>query len=76
MLDLIGDIGGLAEGLIIILGSVISIITFKKFDHFMIEFLFGKHEKDTSESDETTNISKLIVPLSDKNTSMCRQKCH
>ena len=36
ILDLIGDIGGLAEGLFLIIGAIIGLITYKKFDHFMI----------------------------------------
>ena len=63
-LDLIGDLGGLAEGLFIILSIILSLLTFNDFDHFLIEHLYGKHDED-----------KELVPLTDDNTRLCRQKC-
>ena len=65
MLDLIGDLGGLAEGLTIILAIILSFATFNNFDHFLIEYLYGKHDE-----------SQKIVPLRDNKTRLCRQKCN
>ena len=64
MLDLIGDLGGLAEGLFIILAIILSSVTFNNFDHFLIEYLYGKHDE-----------SQNLVPLRDNKTRLCRQKC-
>ena len=64
ILDLIGDLGGLAEGLFIILAIILGLLTFNDFDHFLIEHLYGKHDEH-----------KKLVPLKDDNTRFCRQKC-
>ena len=69
ILDLIGDLGGLAEGLFLILATLISALTYRKFDHFMIEFLYGKYENVSDDKEKSDN---KLVPLSDKKTSTCR----
>lgn len=61
LLDLIGDLGGLAEGIFIILTIILGFVTFNNFDHFLIGYLYGKHNED-----------KRLVPLADKNTRLCR----
>ena len=43
-LDLIGDVGGLNEGLGILLGLVLGFLNFQKFQHFLIEHLFKKND--------------------------------
>ena len=40
LLDWIGDIGGLMEGLLLIFGVLLAAIQFNKFDHYMIESLY------------------------------------
>ena len=42
LLDLIGDVGGLNEGLMLLIGIVIALVNFEKFQHFLIEHLFKK----------------------------------
>ena len=42
VLDWIGDVGGLSEGLVILITIVLAIINFAKFDHFLIEHLYRK----------------------------------
>ena len=37
ILDWIGDVGGLSEGLVIGLGAALSLINFYKFEHYLIE---------------------------------------
>ena len=37
ILDWIGDVGGLSEGLVIGLGAVLTIFNFNKFEHYLIE---------------------------------------
>ena len=64
LLDLIGDLGGLAEGLFIILAIILGLLTFNDFDHFLIEHLYGKYDEQ-----------KVLVPLTDDDTRLCRQKC-
>lgn len=44
ILDWIGDIGGLREGLAIILAGCISLVKFHSFEHFMIEHLYAKNK--------------------------------
>ena len=44
ILDFIGDLGGLAEGFYIILWVLLSIATYNNFEHFLIEFLYGKYD--------------------------------
>ena len=65
ILDWIGDIGGLSEGLAILFGGCIALMTFNKFDHYMIEKLY--HRREIKESDEAT-------PFVNKKTRLCRQK--
>ena len=44
ILDFIGDLGGLAEGFYIMLQILLSFVTFNNFEHFLIEFLYGKYD--------------------------------
>ena len=37
ILDWIGDVGGLSEGLVIGLGAALTLLNFKRFDHYLIE---------------------------------------
>ena len=37
ILDWIGDVGGLSEGLVIGLGAILTLLNFKRFEHFLIE---------------------------------------
>ena len=60
LLDLIGDLGGLAEGIFIILTIILGFVTFNNFDHFLIGYLYGKHDEN-----------KRLVPLTNKNTRIC-----
>lgn len=48
ILDWIGDVGGLREGLFIFLSMVMGFINFNTFEHFMIEHLFQKWDKQTT----------------------------
>lgn len=40
ILDWIGDVGGLSEGLVIGLGAALSLVNFYRFDHYLIEQLY------------------------------------
>ena len=42
ILDWISDIGGLSDGLVLIMAALIPIINFHTFEHFLIERLFVK----------------------------------
>ena len=44
ILDFIGDLGGLAEGFYIILKILLGFLTYNNFEHFLIEFLYGKYD--------------------------------
>lgn len=48
ILDWIGDIGGLREGLVIILAGIFGLVKFHPFQHFMIEHLYNKNEPKQS----------------------------
>ena len=43
-LDLIGDVGGLNEGLKIAFAFFISLLNFHKFEHFLMEHLYRRAE--------------------------------
>ena len=58
VLDWIGDIGGLLEGFLVILSFTLTFISFKNFDHYLVEGLY--RHKDESQ------------PLSEKKTSFWR----
>ena len=45
ILDWIGDIGGLREGLVIILAGTIGFVKFHPFEHLMIQHLYNKKEQ-------------------------------
>lgn len=42
VLGWIGDVGGLNEGLVIMISITLSILNFSKFDHFLVEYLYRK----------------------------------
>ena len=42
ILDWVGDLGGLSEGLVIILSFVFGLTQFNSFEHFLIERLYSK----------------------------------
>ena len=44
ILDWIGDVGGLNEGLIIIFSLVLGLMNYNTFEHYMIENLYLRHE--------------------------------
>ena len=44
VLDWISDIGGLKDGLILVIIVVVSFLNFYKFDHYLIENLFVKRD--------------------------------
>ena len=44
ILDWIGDVGGLNEGLYVILSLFLSLLNYNTFKHFMIEHLYIKKE--------------------------------
>ena len=67
ILDWIGDIGGLSEGLVIFFSGLIALMSFNNFDHHMIEYLYQRRE--FKESEEAT-------PFANKKTRLCRQKCN
>ena len=69
ILDWIGDVGGLSEGLVIGLGAVLAFMNFKYFEHFLIEQLFWeKDDRITWSKEEKLN------NLNAKKTSTFRQK--
>ena len=69
ILDWIGDIGGLNEGLFVILGIILSYFNYNTFEHFMIEHLFFKREQSAQHVG-----GKVFTQLQDKKTRICRQK--
>ena len=42
LFDWIGDLGGLLEGLSIIMAFILSLLHYKQFEHYMIEKLYSK----------------------------------
>ena len=42
IIDWVGDVGGLNEGLLIVCSGILAILNFNKFNHFMAERLFRK----------------------------------
>ena len=46
ILDWIGDVGGLREGLFILFSIIFGFLNFNKFEHFMIEHLYQKRTVD------------------------------
>ena len=42
LFDWIGDLGGLSEGLTIILAFILSLLHYRAFEHYMIEKLYSK----------------------------------
>ena len=70
-LDWIGDVGGLSEGLYIILNILLGLFQYKALEHFLIERLFLKPKLLR---DGTRNLSKgpLFEPLQADKTRLCR----
>ena len=50
ILDWIGDVGGLREGLFIILSMVLGFLNYSTFEHFMIKNLYQKRDKRLQDS--------------------------
>lgn len=80
-MDLIGDVGGLNEGLGIILGLVLGFLNFQKFQHFLIEHLFKKQDDERirpqgtdPDPDNKRQPEKKLAHLKVKETSIWRQK--
>ena len=48
ILDLIGDIGGFYDGLVILFTLILAAIHFNSLDHYMIEHLFVKEEESAT----------------------------
>ena len=46
LFDWIGDLGGLLEGLSIIMAFILSLLHYRQFEHFMIEKLYSKRGGD------------------------------
>ena len=67
ILDWIGDIGGLSQGLAIIFAYLIGLVKFNEFQHFMIENLYRKKDEKPLES---PSIDPSL--MKDKNTRLCR----
>ena len=63
ILDWIGDIGGLVEGLALFFGGLVALISFNSFDHYMIEYLYQRREFKKSEE---------ATPFTNKKTRLCR----
>ena len=61
ILDWIGDVGGLREGLFLFLSIILGFMNFNKFEHFMIEHLYQKRTRDNQ-----------VAKLEDKKTRICR----
>ena len=67
VLDWVGDVGGLYEGVYLILYVILLFTQFHDFEHFLIEYLFIKSE-DELDSENQNNF------LDGKKTSWLRQK--
>ena len=51
VLDWIGDVGGLNEGLVILFSMLIGLANFNSFDHYLIEGLYKKPPLSNSSTD-------------------------
>ena len=84
MLDWIGDVGGLNEGLMIIFGLFLSLSNFNAYQHHLVEKLYKTREKsvpnngdegnDDGESGSKKPPIKKLVELNNRKTSYLRQK--
>ncbi len=59
ILDWIGDIGGLREGLVIILAGCLGLVKFHSFEHFMIEHLYAKNKTTQVGTKSNTPLTAL-----------------
>ena len=75
ILDWVGDLGGLSEGLIIIFGIMITFSQFNSFEHYMIENLYKppKDKRNSKSPYEDTDDPKERY-FDDQRTSWTRQK--
>ena len=64
IIEWVGDVGGLNEGLLIVCSGILAILNFNRFNHFMAERLFRK----------TPGPMGAIKHLSDGKTRVWRQK--
>lgn len=53
LLDWIGDVGGLNEGLGIMLTLILSIVNFNNFEHYLVKHLYRKPEDPISDETST-----------------------
>ena len=67
VLDWVGDVGGLYEGVYLILYIILVFTQFHDFEHFLIEYLFIKSEDELNSENQSTF-------LDEKKTSWLRQK--
>ena len=73
ILDWISDIGGLKDGIILIIKALIPIMNFKTFEHFLIEHLFVKRDLEPcQENSDTKTDSGKLVPLKQNKTRFFR----
>ena len=71
ILDWIGDIGGLREGLTIILAFTFGVFKFSPFEHYMVEQLYVK-SPDSSYPDDLDQIENKPEHFKDSETSLLR----
>ena len=51
ILDWVGDLGGLNEGLAIILSMILGLFNFHNFDHFLVRNLYWKRTNPNDDGD-------------------------
>ena len=80
ILDWIGDVGGLNEGVKVALGCILMFLQFNNFDHFLIERLFHTEKKEpkkvwwgfSSKPKVVKPEEKIRIPLRNNNTTWWR----
>ena len=73
ILDWIGDVGGLNEGLYLMFKMLLVFFQYNDFQHFLIERLYKKPSEQDQEDNEINDPSQLHH-LSAEKTSWLRQK--
>ena len=71
VLDWVGDVGGLFEGLYIPFKVISGFFYFRALEHFLIERLYVKTKRNDFSS-FVGNATTLNEPLSDRKTRLCR----
>ena len=76
VLDWIGDVGGLFEGLVILFSALVALANFNSLDHYLIEGLYKKQPLEDMDPDSNKKLSKsdYDVNLRRQRTWMLRQK--